>query len=702
MNPIYRFTLSANGGAERAAFPVYGEGVEKVFKRQSGEEFYRATLSGELTFTSTDYAFIVRQDFDTQFDVKIYISYDAGAEWSEYWHGQFWKTDCKFDVDGRTVIVEPNVVDQYTDVLAGMAKEFNLIDLAPEITPVVIRKRPCLQICQSNVGSVGFAMPGNGLYWESECEPSTSQELTNAHFDILATWFPVKLTWGTGSEEYLYGNEVVNENVNINYGKYTLQITSGASGYAKTLTRNSDGAQWSEIDSPSYGIGFLQPVEGTGAEDTVAYTTLNDATIWGRVITDVPTAWSLADDIVYNNRNYRYCEPASPNQNLIRLSGNVTTTPTKYGIKQPGVYYDVPDSTRAWIPVARNTWGDYSIWIDPTELLDLNLDATLSVDTVLEDAYSLGSVISRLLGVVAPDLTHEETAEYSEFLYGNLNPITSISQRLFITPKSNIITANYDNPAQKANITLQRVMDMLRDCFRCFWFVDDQNRFRIEHVDYFRRGGTYDGLPVVGRDLTVESLYKNGKKWAFGTSVYQFEKPEMAARYQFGWMDDVTEPFEGNPIDIVSKYVNPDNIEEINVTQFTSDIDCVLLSPNDMSKDGFMLLGAAVENNSYKVALANIDFNGGTYLLQNGYLAFCYLQRYYAYDMPAKYYKIGAESFTALGIKKLKSQTLNFPVLYDPDIIQLIKTNLGEGQIEKMFVNLSSRNANTTLKYDTE
>ena len=67
-------------------------------------------------------------------------------------------------------------------------------------------------------------------------------------------------------------------------------------------------------------------------------------------------------------------------------------------------------------------------------------------------------------------------------------------------------------------------------------------------------------------DLTAQIVTRNGKPWAYARNQYQFDKPEMAARYQFGWMDDVTDLFDGFPIDILSKYVNPDNIEQIDVS----------------------------------------------------------------------------------------------------------------------------------------
>ena len=59
---------------------------------------------------------------------------------------------------------------------------------------------------------------------------------------------------------------------------------------------------------------------------------------------------------------------------------------------------------------------------------------------------------------------------------------------------------------------------------------------------------------------------------------------------------------------------------------------------------------------------------------QNGYVAFTFLQKYYAFDMPARTYTINGELFSAIGIKKLKKQVLTFPALYDLDLNQLIRT----------------------------
>ena len=70
MNPIYKFAIRANGTI-RMVYPIYGDGLTKDYEKESGQEFFRAKLSGELTFENEDYDFIVAQAFDEQFVLKL-------------------------------------------------------------------------------------------------------------------------------------------------------------------------------------------------------------------------------------------------------------------------------------------------------------------------------------------------------------------------------------------------------------------------------------------------------------------------------------------------------------------------------------------------------------------------------------------------------------------------------------------------------
>lgn len=813
------------------AYPVYKDDLAKDFEKESNQEFFRAKLSGKLTFQSLDYDFIVAQPFDFQFVLEIFISYNAGQSWTSYWRGTFWKTDCEFDNDTQTVVVQPTVLDQYNDVLAGMDKEYNLIDLTPEIVPVKADKRPMIQVYVPGQTVIGCFL--SGMWWEQECESvleSDTVEIDGQTYNALEYKYRFALNKvmtvadvsGTMSpalpnmfSKTFAGNERFNPatagTTDFPGTDYTFRyfFTAGAGGATQNwqILRNSDSTVlWEKSYSggtlPDTSLPqtvVLTPVSGTGATGNVTLY-VHDIPVYSRFVLDTPQISGLEtypipdDDIVENNRNYTriigYYFP-----DTIYFSTLLTSTPNQWGLYQPGQYYQPP--YLYWnpelFPVARNAWGRISIWFT-FSAFDWVVEGSGRQPFAIRHAYTLSSVISVLLAKIAPGITHAGTTNYSQFLYGT--NLIGINQTLLITPKSNLVTAGYDQPAQKAPITLRNVLDMLRDCFRCYWFIDEQNRFRVEHIQYFRNGGSYSGTPVVGIDLTAQQVSRNGKAWAFARDQFKFDKPAMAARYQFGWMDDVTQLFDGYPIDIISKYVNPDNIEQINISRFTSDIDYILLNPGAVSKDGFALL-AGMDNvvgtsenaengyyvqyttgallpvsgfsaseyipvipNSYikisysqqfayydknknyvsgvnmtphgeetilvpgdcyymrcsiqntnlqnfKVVIFGLPYlnyivSGNDHYLQNAYVAFCILQEYYAYDMPAPLYSINGSQKQAQGIKKLKNQTIRFPLLNDPNLVQLVKTNLGDGAIEKLSVNLSSRNANATLKYDTE
>lgn len=817
MNPIYKFQLSA-GDVTQQAFPIYKDDLAKEFEKETNQEFFRAKLSGKLTFESVDYTFIVSKAFDTQFMLEISISYDAGQTWTSYWRGTFWKTDCEFDDDAQTVEVQPTVLDQYNDILAGMEKEYNLIELLPQIVEVKADKRAMIQIYVPGQNSVACFL--SSMWWEQECEPESDESKLTRTGDLRPNF---SLCTGRRIVEvsgnmlpalppvFIGATPAGNTNISYEYtnGAYKFAYSHASSGSGQRtiwrIIRVADSVtMWSyetnNVNPPTLPYSVtLTPASSEARGNVTLY--LHDINVYGRLILDTNTilggpTYELADDdFIVNNRNYSRVIGYSFAYSIF-FSQRFSNEPTQWGIFQPGIYYDQPAilGSPELYPVARNGWGYVSIWFS-YQSKDYFLEQNARHEFTLKDAFPLFSVISVLLAKIAPGITHEATTDYSQFLYGS-NPITGIDQRLLITPKSNIVSANYDQPAQKAPITLKNVTDMLRDCFRCYWFIDEQNRFRIEHIQYFRNGGSYYGAPVVGIDLTTQQVSRNGKPWAFGRNQYQFNKPEMAARYQFGWMDDVTQLFEGYPIDIVSKYVNPDNIEQIDVSRFTSDIDYVLLNPGAISKDGFLLLAgipvnyletsisqsgtptsgvvfnldlsnfigqtitvevvsdvAAVkfgqtdaftefeqigvlENAnttysftfvvtqqflmlydapanfvgtlqgvygiSFKLPYFNYTVNLTDHYLQNGYVAFCYLQQYYAYDMPARIYAINGVQETALGVKRLRNQSIRFPLLNDPNIFESVKTNLGNGMIEKLSVNLSSRNANATLNYDTE
>lgn len=724
--PIYEFELSATSNGKtthRQVKPVYGDGLLIDISKEANEEFFRKSLSGKLTFVREDFDYINSQDFESEFEIRILISRNLGESFAQYWTGKFWKTDCEFNLDDKIVSVKPKVSDEYSAILAGMDKEYDLINLAPEIQPITLTKRPMIQVYVPGQSVIACFL--SGMYWETDCQAvNNASELTRKyHFAKVATGLEATIsgnatpelpdvfiggisTLVTASGTFVAPFNFTNGNYTYSYslkilGNVISTYWKISSNGVEMWSKSVYGSQVSPLEEVT-----LDAVSGSGASGSV--TIKSSATdVYSRFITDcdkvgnVDTAELGADDMVGNNRNYHRVV-AYDFKDTIYFSGNLSKTPTKWGIYQPRLYFQEPYAlgVPAFYPVSKSAWGRMSIWF-AFSVIDEIVERSGRKEYELKNAYPLSSAISVLLGKIAPEIKHEPTAEYSQFLYSASNPIDGTAYKLFIAPKSNILAGEYDHPAQKAPITMRYITDMLRDCFRCYWYVED-GKFKIEHIKFFRNGSTYSDTPDIGIYLTKSKLPRNGKPWAFGTSTFTYDKTNMPERYQFGWMDDVTSPFEGEPMEIESKYVEAGKIEEISVANFTSDIDYMLLNPDACSPDGFALLGAVKNGSGYKLPILKIELNLVEYYLQNLYLAFCYLQNYYLYDMPAKYVKMNGNIIAAQGIKKQKTQNIQFPMLLDANLKKLIKTNLGDGAIAKISLNLSSRGAKVTLKYDTE
>lgn len=733
MTPKYRFFLQiGEDGTKQTVRPNYKDDLTLDYELETNQRFYRAKLSSKINFVRADYDIINNAPFDSEFFLYIEKSDDWGQTYNQYYKAKFMKTDCTFNDDDKLVTVQPETIDQYNDVLAGLEKEYNLIELAPQIEFLTIRKRPLIQIYVPGDSIVSCFLGGTN--WEQDANATTDQNalIQTYHFALCNILKEIQITshgspavisglytgrMATGASANVFEGKLYPE-LNVNYYIYITQQRIDGLPFGAVVVeirkQSDDTAMFRYIKSTTLPFDTLEfdltAVEGSGATGTM-HADMKSYNIYARYLCDVEKIDDLntyplpADDIVDNNRNYRRAIGYAID--VAFISNNFSDTPTEWGLADSGKYFEPPYSIygQTFYPIARSTWRYASLWFG-FYLMDWILEKKTRKAYTLRDVFTLSSCINVLLKEFAPGITHEATPEYSQFLYNTNNPISGKSFKLLISQKSNIINGEYQTPAQKAPITLQQIMTMLRDIYKCYWYIED-GKFKIEQINWFRNGGSYGYNPIIDYDLTQLENVRNGKKLAFATSEYSFDKVDMPERYQFEWMDDVTTPFEGLPIEITSKYVTVGKIEEINISNFTSDIDLMLLNPGAISSDGFALFAAVTPSGGGQLELpfTRQTVEDVEYYLQNGYLAFINIQpTYWVYDMPARNFKINnAQSHAMGGIERKKKQTLNFPAgTTDPNPMQLVKTYIGNGQVDKLSVNLCSRNIKATLKYDTE
>ena len=732
-SPIYIFVLKVDvNGTEqtKTAHPIYGDDVSKDYEKESGEMFFRQKFVGKLRFIGDDYTFITSKPFDSRFSLDINVSYNNGGTSRYALKCYFTKADCDFDEDSQLIEVTPKSDDEYTKLLAGINKEFDLIQLLPEVKPVKIRKRSTLQIYAKNDITCGYFI-GN-TYWESEVIDSsaTSTDLINAHFGYISSPAQITIDMLLTDDAFRTLNPTINTiyrgNSNANksgrayYGnlysenndyyihtrnmlwyityKYIVEIhkTSDDSVvcWAYFDTGEQDLANWEIEDSKTltvyYGSVDLESPTHTNRDNAM---TIETSFVYGRVLTADDTKYPIAqDDPIGNTGNLKYC--VSHADLPVLFSFETQQSPTGYGTAASGEYWVKPQHDGNLLPVARNSWSFCSMW-----MVAYNT-AQFDKQYILKDAYSLSSCINVLLQQIDTNVTHDCTSDYSSFLYGE-NALRVNDFTLLITPKSNILVNEYDKPASKATITLYQVLDMLKSTLQCYWFVED-GKLKIEHVEYFRNGGSYSS-PTVETDLTTK-FARNGKRLSLGTSKYSYNTDAIPERYEFSWMDEQTKMFDGLPIEVMSNYAEKGNIQTVNVARFASDVDMATISPDKFSDDGFFVL-AAVGNDvdGYSLPLVGKTVDGIQYVLQNGYMAFATLQpKYWTWNIAAKRVKINGVEVIANGIAKTKTQEVSFAKLTDPDVTKTIKTAIGYGKVEKISVNLTSRTVNATLVYDPE
>ena len=732
--PIYRFTLTdRTSAATRVTQPVWKNDLALEYQREQGQQFFRTKMSGKLTFVGEDADWIIGRGYTHEIGVTMERSNDNGTVWATTWTGHFFMTDCEVSLDDQRVVVNPTVDDAYNKILAGMEKEYNLVELLPETFFVKMKKFPLIQIYYP--GETTLSCIYNGMSWEQDVDSETSDSVLQDEYHFYRNSDEREITIRMNGSVYgVYSADVSADEytsytarfnpvqggtgtyVSVDYqisflpdmllNIYELHIElRDAATDAVLYSYDEEGMSHRDTSNISF---TMTEVGGSGTADGQIFT----RAIYARILLDVytfdgnDTAPLSSSDFCHDNRNYTRAIGFVLGSRYLMTSAQTQVSPTEWGKAANGEYFIEPTASDDVYPIARTSWDSTSVWFVNDGNIISYMRAMGQKTLVLRTAYPLTSVISVLLAQIDSSLSHQATSAYSQFLYDVTNPVSGQTNRtLLITPKSNLLAGEFSQPAAKAPITLKQVLDMLRDVYQAYWHIDG-TKLCIEHIEYYRNGENY-GPPTLGWDTTTMTS-RNGEPWAFATSKYKYNKEQMPQTFQFGWMDDVTEAFMGKPINVLSPYVEPGQIEETRVAVFTSDVDYLLLNPQDISKDGFVLMAGTPDNGDYRLSEGGIapgSFPWQTrYLyLQNWELAYCYLQPWYwRYDMPARSININGADTTALGVRRTKRQEMRFPMYEEPDPLLLVGTYLGNGVIEKMTLILSSRIAKCTLIYEPE
>jgi len=739
-------TLSV-GGLVKSVNPIFGDDVKMKYTREEGQAFLRSKIDGKVKFSREDFDFIESATHGTVFTLSVYLGSSLFGSCT------FLKSDCTFNYDDKCCTVKIQTTDRYENFLNNYDNKYNLPRLAPETRSITLNKRPVLQFYFlrdkkiTNVyGNMSFEvdarsgsenlsmnqMNGKGfglLYWLKVLDiPDTSVSAINGIKGRYkgTVYGPIL----TGTQIWREDNQYYLEYQYISaYATYAWQL------YNSNATPYSYNGNYVWVTEPYYdeysdyqcGVKYGTDYAGSGSSQ-VAIATGHNRILYARALSDYGEAYSgesrtemssITDDIAEDNYNYLYAWTVQSFgiESKVIISETVQTNPTEWGQDGNGKYFVRPtpsDPSNAVYPIGWSMWIPFSIWFESSTSLDESLRSAFNTTYELPDAYYLYSCIQRLLAQIDSNISYNHASAHSQYLYDSAeglhkeidSPYNRYGQ-LFITPITNVKKTRYEQAAQRGDITLKQILDMLKAVYQCYWYIDDSNRLRIEHITYFKNNHSYAiGNPTADEDVTAMQDMPNGKMWTFGTNEIEFERTKCPSRYEFEWGGDCTEQFNGYPIDILDKFASGKTKEKISVTNFTADIDYTVINPNGVSDDIYALIEA---NSTFAVQIPNVSLPGSNpvYQMQNGYCSLLWAERYrYSYDMGGWYARangVNGSYLPVYSIRQAKKQGIKYPTtLAKVGTTGTVKTGMGIGLIDEQDVTADTLYTDTKVMMEIE
>jgi len=713
-NPI-RWTIYTD--EFRDVKPVYEGDLSIQSSREGGEMFFRSRLSGDITFVRGDFDYLLT-NVGMSDKVEVSVEEFTGT-WDLLFRGYFYRSDSVIDEDNRTWTVTPNPLDDYDNVMAAMDREFDLVRLDVKRTAVRFLQDGLVQLYTPGASFVNNYL--SGVWWEQEVDPTSSP----------ATYFT-----GTPFQVFAIAGDdsVLDPDIS---GQYLLDPGAPYFGYTRAdgayaLTYDVGSSTWRIVDYDTGTVVYLADQSGPANNPAPGFNWLRDNNavlfesqtttstargmffvVYGRILTNETTVDgnptdALPDPDITGNENYNYTRmyelapdtfiAASPHQPLAGRWGQFADDAHHF----ENEYFVKPEAGVGFLmPVNRSQWSEISLWF----YIDSDLAQTLTdaaTQRIIRDAYLLSDVLKALLAEIDPLVGHEDDIAYSDFFYSGDNDIRTIRDRIAFTPKSNVLKGDYDKPASRAPIKMGDVMNLLKNAYRVYWHIAS-NKLILEHIHYYENGLSYT-TPGVGEDITTALEPKTGKPWGWRGNRYKYEKEAMPEGFRFAWMDQVSFPFSGYSLDMLSPFIQRGQFEDANMGPFTSDLAFALVQPSSLSPDGFFLFDAGPDDGGLFVPSVEVIVSDEEeYQLQNGYASMLYLHdKYHRWALPAPDIRLNGIEDEAETVRRAKIQEEQLPAPDGLNPMQLITTAIGTGEIRETTLNISSRSLKITVAHDTE
>ena len=598
-------------GTPRDCFPSYSNDLAISIERESNEWYYKRKLDGNLTFLRSDYNFIMGYPFDGTFTLTIYESHDNGAHFTPYFEGTFSRANLSIDEDNHSATISSFIEGVYNAIENGKNEEFDLMKIIPdsELKTVESNIYPALALvdeCSANTDASfsdmysgapflsGGYKAGNENFWalDKNMASNTKEHLQGiiAEAEVsyrsgLKQQYSGIVQYGT---KYVHYISPVSPNPEYDYYKTTIVgiITGRAANnirfdiheefrpgvaynpYMAYLRVTLPNGEYHDIEiGEMYQTNtFYSPlniiIDGD-ANSSIKSTSIiihyiYSSLLFTQKIGRRASIWPA--NILDTGNNYKYMRPFEGSSLTITTSHVTSDDPNGYrivpGSNEPGAllqYFAPPDNT-GWIPLAQDNWNYESFWYKVTPTVTNGLLDPVYVGSVTwVKCWTITTCIRYLLDKITNHkVIFDESSAGSQFLFDPLNPVTGkYNYTYLVTPKSNVMYSGNQN-ATRCIVRLNWFLELLHNAFNCYYwlepYTDGKYLFRVEHVEYFRKGGRYSGDLDHSIDLTslfpLRNFSRNNrlvKRLSDKINRYDYDLQGMAEKYTFSWQGDATQ-----------------------------------------------------------------------------------------------------------------------------------------------------------------
>ena len=658
----YKFILTyqpteSESTTTRTCFPLHGDDLAVSIDREEGEWYYTRNLDGKLVFVNADYAWIMACEFDGTFTLDIKESHDGGATYYDYFSGTFSRASLEIDEDNHTATLN-GLKEGIADLIKNGAKEdYDLMKLIPDSEAKTVQGQvpPALALID-NLSSktdlyCGSPIVAAGYKKEYVTEwNNTAIVSSDSRWNFLGIYVEAKVEMddpqsplngvycGFINYQYIRDPNNASEGMRVPSGSIqnsngcTLNITAQVDYvylYPKIELYNSSHQlvvyKWyrgfqddPHVFSPQSLVytDNLQPNPGA--------TAFNSATIYFHYIR--AALLTMTPQLASPNYETNVLDTGGYYTGMRNFEGSgltVTITPrtTEHpnghrlvpgsadngGIPQ---YFAPPDDSGEWIALAEDNWNYASMWYKITPSIPNGLLDPARVGAFSwAQCWNIGTCIRYLLNrITNGQVVFAETTDYSQFLYGNPNPVQDHEPfQWLVTQKSNVMRGTAESAA-RCPVRLEWFFELLRNAFNCYYWFEKRNDgkydFRVEHVEYFRRGGAYNRDLADQLDLTVlkprRNFLRNGqpaKRYADKTNKYTFDLDGMVEKHTYSWQGDGgSDDFKGNPMYFRAGWIEKGTSEDHQVDNIFADLGWLMLNAGtdtESSKnyDGLFIFG---------------------------------------------------------------------------------------------------------------